>query len=175
MTIGSDIAIINRTLKRCLVQGGKNPTIHELLRDSSLPEDRFQIALLHAAEDGFVIIDSSKGIVGEGPKLTNQPVPEGLEMSPRLLSFVPTKQPLWERIFLALLVVAFVGLLSFQISKDKQLVDQAWRLVRLFGSLLAAGVGAFLTGMVEVKGERGGLAVRATGAFACFVIVFWFL
>jgi hypothetical protein len=45
----------------------------------------------------------------------------------------------------------------------------------VLASILAAAVGVFLTGMLEVRHERPGLVVPGTGAFAAFVLVLIYL
>lgn len=99
--------------------------------------------------------------------------PKNSNPKPELISrIIP---PTWERLFLAGLVVAFGCFVGYLILRDEPMCEQTWKLVSLVAALLAAGVGAFLTGMFEVNGKRPGLAIRATGALGLFVMVMWWL
>jgi len=136
---------------------------------AGLADRAFSEALAEALTLQFAV-RSPDGTISEGTRQMNQPDP-GHEINYPLLRFAPLSQPLWERIYLAVLSACLVAFLIYLITQKATFSRETWKLAVVLASVLAAAVGAFLTGMLEVRHQRPGLDVRATGALGAFVLV----
>lgn len=172
MTRGDLIRHLNGCLRRLSTVHGRPPTRLELFREAGLAPDRFDEGFRACVADDFLLLDGD--IIREGPRLMNQKTPAGVAKQPlRKLRFVPGQQPLWERICLWGLAAVLLVLVTELLFRPDDLSAQKWKLAKLVASLLGGVVGAFLPGMLEIQGKRGGFVIRATGALALFVLVFF--
>lgn len=169
MSLGDDVLTLSRALRE-LKKAGETPATEESLRTKTgFDAARFQIALNEAIECE-VAERNAEGKIDEGKNQKNE-VEESVAKNLPILRFAPDKQPTWERVWLALLATGLVIFVGYLITQKSTFSPQTWKLATVLASILAAAVGAFLTGMLEVKHERPGLAVRATGALGAFVLV----
>jgi hypothetical protein len=176
MTQGDDMRLICRELRRYTLKKHKNPTVQELADFVPLAHEDFQRALQLGVDEGWLSLNKDNKMVSEGDKFPETPTPpEFSQDAVKAFSFSPSQQPLWERIFLAVLTVTFVVVLSILIFRGEAFPEQVYKIVKVFMALAAAAIGAFLPGMFQVNGKRFGMRARATGAFACFLVVLWTL
>jgi hypothetical protein len=174
MTVGDNLRALLREFRRFKETKGTFPSRQDLAIWVKLPEDQFDEALQSGVDGGWLIYDEKSHIISEGEKLVPQPTPDELKKPPiKKFAFAPGQQPLWERIFTALLVVAFLSLLAIWVFQRKDFSPQLFRIVKVFLSLFAASVAAFLPGMFLVDGKRPGLNVRASASLGVFLVVFW--
>jgi hypothetical protein len=68
-----------------------------------------------------------------------------------------------------ILVAAFLAIIFLDIKPDAT----QWGIVRVLLALMAAAAGALLPGFIEVDGQKAGWQLRAGGAVALFVMVFF--
>jgi cytochrome c biogenesis protein CcdA len=91
------------------------------------------------------------------------------------MSRTTTRQPTFDRIAATLAALVIVGLMVFLLIRNEPIADPrlffGLRLVLSFG---AATLGASIPGFLNVDWSGGGLAVRAGGALALFVLTFVF-
>lgn len=170
---------LNNSMRQLRKEGKHSVTEAELREKSGLKKIPFTSALEEAIHLQF-LERSADGKIQEGLRLKEQPDKDEMEKLP-LYKFSPGTQPLWERILLAVLGFGLIVFLIYLIVNQTEYSENNWKLARLLASLLAAIVGVFLTGMLEVRHERKatlerpGFYIRATGALAMFAIVFWAL
>jgi hypothetical protein len=176
MSIGDDIRLLCRELRRYRETEGTNPTVQVLAARAKLTADAFQRALQRGVDEGWLAMEDGDRTVSEGIRFPPTPTPPDLQVkNVAAFSFSPGQQPLWERIFLSVLAIFFITVLSILIFQGNPFHEQVWKIVKVFLALCAAAIGAFLPGMFLLQGERPGMAARATGAFACFLAVLWTL
>jgi hypothetical protein len=170
MSAGDDFRALNRAL-RSLKKEHKAPVPDEALqRKAGLDDTRFRAALDEAVVRGTAK-RTPDGKIDEGTLQADQPDQTEGEKLPRRIRFAPSSQPLWERIWLATLATGLLVFVGYLIVHKTEFTDRTWSLAVVLASLMAAAVGAFLSGMLEVEHERPGLRVRATGALGAFVLV----
>lgn len=81
----------------------------------------------------------------------------------------------WEKITAVAVAFFIVGLISFLVIRDKPFSDLNFAIfVRILLSLSCAVLGAVIPGFLQVDLHKKGLAVRAGGALALFIITFFF-
>lgn len=176
MSISDDYREIARCLRSFKLKNRKEPKLNELYQIAGLNIENFNNAIKLGIQDNYFIFDKMTNTIREGIMIENEPTPpEILNASSKypVIGFTPQNQALWEKILVGVFSVGLVFFLMYVALTPKDLTDQKWRIIHLFASLDAAALGAFLPGMFEVKGERSGLMIRATGSLAAFVFVFW--
>lgn len=171
MSIGSDCRQLCRSLRELTKELGSPVSLNQLKERSGMDQIRFNLAVAEAVNcKGMEWADVNKSQIIEGNNQMSQPDPDK-EASIPYIRFSPEAQPIWERIWLAVLATGLVIFVGYLITQKATFSPQTWKLATVLASILAAAVGAFLTGMLEVRHERPGLGVRATGAFGAFVLV----
>jgi hypothetical protein len=76
----------------------------------------------------------------------------------------------WERIAIFVFGVVFLGVLLY-IATSQNLTGRAYEIVRIVIALAAAGIGSAIPGFLHVRING---AIRASGALALFVVVYFF-
>lgn len=174
----SDEAVLNQSLMELIGATLESPNEVALRTKTGFDEARFARALKTATENGFVCCQG--GVVHPTGRLFGQPRP----LPRRLRRYHLAAQPLWKGIVAAVgtvAITAFVMYAVLHIHKQIENFDTTWRIIKVFTSLLAAGFGVFLTGMLEVTYDSNSAPqkpqwfIHATGAFAMFVLVFFFM
>lgn len=86
--------------------------------------------------------------------------------------YTPTQ---WEKITAVAVAFFIVGLISFLVIRDRPFSDLNFAIfVRILLSLSCAILGAVVPGFLQVDLQKKGLAIRAGGALALFVLTFFF-
>lgn len=86
--------------------------------------------------------------------------------------YAPTQ---WEKITAVAVAFFIVGLISFLVIRDKPFSDLNFAVfARILLSLSCAVLGAVIPGFLQVDLHKKGLAIRAGGALALFVLTFFF-
>jgi hypothetical protein len=79
----------------------------------------------------------------------------------------------FDRIAATLAALAVVGLVLYLLVRNRPIADpQLFVALRIILSIGAAVLGATIPGFLEVEWKGGGLAVRAVGALALFVLTY---
>ncbi len=87
----------------------------------------------------------------------------------------PYKAALWERVLATLSAVAILTLVFIVVLRKEPFTDQNQVvLVRIVLSLAVGVIGAVVPGFLRIDLDGGGVAIRAGGALALFVITFFF-
>ena len=176
MSTSDNYRIIAKCLRSFILENGKEPQLEELFKISMFNKENFNKAIRLGIQDEYFVFDKNTNTIREGIMIKNEPTPPELADTSKkfpIIGFNPQKQPLWEKILVGTFSIGLVLFLMYVALTPEDMSEQKWKIVRLLGSLDAAALGAFLPGMFEVKGERSGLMVRATGSLAAFVFVFW--
>lgn len=176
MSTGDDYRLIARNLRCFRLDKNRSPHLTELYQISNLSRERFNAAVSLGIDDEYFMLDENTKIITEGKILMEQKTPNSINpitQQQSLIGFIPKDQPLWEKILVGFFSLVLIFFLMYVSMMPEDLSPQKWRIVQLFASFNAAALGAFLPGMFEVRGERSGLFVRATGSLAAFVFVFW--
>jgi hypothetical protein len=91
------------------------------------------------------------------------------------MSRTTTSRPAFDRIAATLAALVIVGLMVFLLIRNEPIADpRLFFGMRLVLSFSAATLGASIPGFLNVDWSGGGLAVRAGGALALFVLTFVF-
>jgi small GTP-binding protein len=146
---------------------GRSYQVTKLLNGIEAPSTR-EPAASHTIVNvtGDYITNSTIGTSGQSMIIVGQtPSPEERKM---------VYQPqTWERIVAYAAAVLFLGVVSFIAIRNEPIADpNIVVLIRTVLSLVVAVIGATVPGMLHVDMSRKGLAIRATGALALFVITF---
>ncbi|MBP7960899.1 MAG: HEAT repeat domain-containing protein [Caldilineaceae bacterium] len=80
----------------------------------------------------------------------------------------------WERIIALIAALAWVGLIGFLVVRNEPLDPNLTVFVRIILSVMAGILGAVIPGFLSVDIKKSGLAIRAGGALALFVISYFF-
>ncbi len=73
----------------------------------------------------------------------------------------------------ALLGLFMLNLVFGQVLNNEYPSGMLRWILLVFGSLSAAGISAFITGTIQVKGSAPNLSVTATGSFAVYIVTMW--
>jgi tetratricopeptide (TPR) repeat protein len=91
------------------------------------------------------------------------------------LSLMTSNRPTFDRIAAILTALVIVGLMVFLLVRNEPIADpRLFFGLRIVLSLSAAILGASIPGFLNVRWSSGGLAVRAGGALALFVLTYVF-
>lgn len=79
----------------------------------------------------------------------------------------------WEKIVVYVTGLLFIGLIAFLVIRNEPIADPNFAVfIRIILSTLLAAMGATIPGMLSVDFSKGGMAIRAGGALALFVITY---
>jgi hypothetical protein len=79
----------------------------------------------------------------------------------------------WEKIVVYTAGLLFIGLIAFLVIRNEPIADPNFAIfIRIILSTLLAAMGATIPGMLSVDFSKGGMAIRAGGALALFVITY---
>ena len=80
---------------------------------------------------------------------------------------------MWEKIIVYVTGLLFIGLVGFLVIRNEPIADPNFVVfIRIILSVVVAAFGATVPGMLNVDLSKNGLAIRASGALALFVITF---
>src|SRR6266853_1610593 len=117
MSTGDDCRQLCRSLRELTKELRSPVSLDQLKERSGMDQVRFDLAVAEAVRcNGMQWADANKSHIIEGSNQVNQPDPDKESTIP-YIRFAPDSQPVWERIWLAVLatgLVIFVGYLITQ-------------------------------------------------------------
>jgi hypothetical protein len=85
----------------------------------------------------------------------------------------PPAGQFFDRLFAMLAALAVVGVVLFLVVRNEPIADpRLFFILRVVLSFGAATLGATIPGFLDIKWARGGMAIRAGGALALFVVTY---